>query len=32
LGINTWQTEYNNGGQPLPLAHEDMHVATELLA
>lgn len=32
LGIDTKKTEYNNAGQPLPLAHDDMRLATELLA
>lgn len=32
LGINSQKTEYNNAGQPLPIAHEDMHPVKELLA
>jgi len=32
LGIDPKKVEYDNGGQPLPLAHEDMHAVKELLA
>lgn len=32
LGIDTTKTEYDNAGQPLPLAHDDMHAIAELLA
>lgn len=32
LGIDTTKTEYDNAGQPLPLAHDDMHAIGELLA
>src|SRR5262245_59139763 len=32
LGIDTAKVNYDNGGQPLPLAHEEMHVVKELLA
>jgi hypothetical protein len=32
LGIDTKKTEYNNMGQPLPLAHDDMHAVKELLS
>ena len=32
LGIDTATTEYDNGGQPLPLAHEGMHAVKELMA
>ena len=32
LGIDPKKTDYNNGGQPLPLAHEDMSAIQELLA
>lgn len=32
LGIDTSKTEYDNHGQPLPLAHDDCHVVRELLA
>lgn len=32
LGIDTHATEYMNGTQPLPLAHDDMHKVTDLLA
>lgn len=31
LGIDTSETEYDNHGQPLPLAHEDCGVVQELL-
>lgn len=31
LGINSRVVEYDNGGQPLPLAHEDMGVVQELV-
>ena len=32
LGIDTSKTEYDNRGQPLPLAHDDMHAVKEVLA
>jgi uncharacterized protein (DUF1501 family) len=32
LGIDTKKVEYDNGGQPLPLAHDGMHAVKELLA
>ena len=32
LGINPENTQYDNGGQPLPIAHEDCHAVRELLA
>jgi uncharacterized protein (DUF1501 family) len=32
LGIDSRKIEYDNGGQPLPLAHEDMGPVKELLA
>ena len=32
LGIDTKKVEYDNGGQPLPLAHDSMSAVTELLA
>ena len=32
LGIDTKKIQYDNGGQPLPLAHEEMHAVKELLA
>jgi hypothetical protein len=32
LGIDTKKVEYDNGGQPLPLAHDGMNVVKELLA
>ncbi|HUG71096.1 MAG TPA: DUF1501 domain-containing protein [Pirellulaceae bacterium] len=31
LGIDTGDIEYDNAGQPLPIAHDDMHVIEELL-
>ena len=31
LGIDSTKTEYDNGGQPLPLAHDGCHVVKELL-
>ncbi len=31
LGINSKKVEYNNNGQPLPLAHEDMQAIKEAL-
>ena len=31
LGIDPRQTEYDNNGQPLPIAHDDCHAVTELL-
>jgi uncharacterized protein (DUF1501 family) len=32
LGIDSKKTEYDNAGQPLPLAHDDMQAVTELMA
>ena len=32
LGIDPTHTEYRNAGQPLPIAHEDMHAVKEVLA
>jgi len=32
LGINSKQVEYDNAGQPLPLAHDDFNLVKELLA
>ncbi|HQZ65898.1 MAG TPA: DUF1501 domain-containing protein [Planctomycetaceae bacterium] len=32
LGIDSLHTEYDNNGQPLPIAHEDCHPVQELLA
>ncbi|MDA1017759.1 MAG: DUF1501 domain-containing protein [Planctomycetota bacterium] len=32
LGIDAAKVEYDNGGQPLPIAHDDCHVIKELLA
>ena len=32
LGIDPTHTEYDNAGQPLPIAHDDMHAVQELLA
>jgi hypothetical protein len=32
LGIDTVKVQYDNGGQPLPLAHEGMHAVKELMA
>ncbi len=32
LGIDARQVEYNNNGQPLPIAHEGCHPVKELLA
>lgn len=32
LGIDSTDIEYDNAGQPLPIAHDDMHVIKELLA
>jgi hypothetical protein len=32
LGIDPEQTNYRNGGQPLPIAHEDMKPVKEVLA
>jgi hypothetical protein len=31
LGINPVKARYSNGGQPLPIAHEDCHVIKELV-
>jgi uncharacterized protein (DUF1501 family) len=31
LGIDAKKTEYDNHGQPLPIAHEDFHAVKELL-
>jgi hypothetical protein len=30
-GIDTSETEYDNGGQPVPLAHEDCRPVEEIL-
>ena len=32
LGIDPVKTEYDNGGQPLPIAHDDMKAIDEVLA
>ncbi|MGE3780879.1 MAG: DUF1501 domain-containing protein, partial [Pirellulaceae bacterium] len=32
LGVDPRQTEYDNGGQPLPIAHAEMHPIEEVLA
>ncbi len=32
VGVNPEQTEYDNGGQPLPIAHEGCHAIRELLS
>lgn len=32
LGIDPAKTEYKNAGQPLPIAHEEMHAINEVLA
>ena len=32
LGVDTKRQRYNNGGQPLPIAHEDCKPIKELLA
>jgi hypothetical protein len=32
LGVDPRQTEYENNGQPLPIAHEDCSAVEELLA
>jgi hypothetical protein len=32
LGIDSTSSEYDNGGQPLPIAHDGCHVIQELLA
>ncbi|OYW12299.1 MAG: hypothetical protein B7Z55_18405, partial [Planctomycetales bacterium 12-60-4] len=32
LGIDSKAVEFDNHGQPLPIAHDDMHAVTELLA
>jgi uncharacterized protein (DUF1501 family) len=32
LGINPARTRYNNGGQPLPIAHEECRAVRDLLA
>lgn len=32
LGINPDEVEFRNGGQPLPIAHEDMKPVSEVLA
>lgn len=32
LGIDSQATEYDNNGQPLPIAHDDQHVCKEVLA
>jgi uncharacterized protein (DUF1501 family) len=32
LGIDTAKVQYDNLGQPLPIAHDEMHAVKELLA
>jgi uncharacterized protein (DUF1501 family) len=32
LGINSYDVEYDNGGQPLPIAHDDMKMIRDALA
>ncbi|MCO6457673.1 MAG: DUF1501 domain-containing protein [Pirellulaceae bacterium] len=32
LGIDPQRTQYDNAGQPLPIAHDDCHAVAELLA
>ena len=32
LGINSHEVEYDNGGQPLPIAHDEMDVIPGVLA
>jgi hypothetical protein len=32
LGVDPKQTQYDNNGQPLPIAHDDCHAVEELLA
>jgi hypothetical protein len=32
LGVDPLRVQYDNGGQPLPIAHDDCHVVKELLA
>jgi hypothetical protein len=32
LGVDSSQVEYDNHGQPLPIAHDDCHVVKEVLA
>jgi hypothetical protein len=32
LGIEPADTQYDNHGQPLPIAHEECHAVAELLA
>ncbi len=32
LGVDSTTIEYDNAGQPLPIAHDDMHAVKELLA
>lgn len=32
LGVDPAETEYKNAGQPLPIAHEEMHAIKEVLA
>lgn len=32
LGIDPRKTEFDNNGQPLPIAHDDMHAVEELLS
>ena len=32
LGVDPEKTEYDNGGQPLPIAHDECHAIKELLA
>jgi hypothetical protein len=31
LGIDSEKVEYDNAGQPLPIAHDEHHVVRELL-
>ena len=32
IGIDPKTTEYSNAGQPLPIAHDDLHACEEVLA
>jgi hypothetical protein len=32
LGVNSHEVEYDNGGQPLPIAHDEMNVIPGVLA
>jgi hypothetical protein len=32
LGINSKRQKYNNAGQPLPIAHDDMKAIKEVLS